>query len=328
MTQSNFDRRQVLAAGAALLAGGSGAFAQSWPSRNVQILVGFGAGGVSDVAARLLAEGLRPLVNQSIVVENKPGASGMIAATAVARSAPDGHTLLSMPGTITIVPSVMKQMPIDVLKELVAITIFATSPNVIVVKADSPYKTLKDLVQEMKQKPPEEFVYASSGIGTTVHLMAGMLERSAGIRMRHVPFRSSAESIQSVLAGQIPIVFSSVNSALPFIQGGNARALAVATKKRSDFLPDVPTFEEQGVAGVQSETWFGLGAPATTPKELVDQIARMSIKVMSDPAMKTRLAALGAQPLDLGPDAARAQMEREVKEFAELAAAMGIKREQ
>lgn len=328
MDRIAIDRRTVLGAGAALLASGGGAVARAWPSRIVQILVGFGAGGVSDVATRLLAEGLRPMIGQSIVIENRAGASGMIAAGVVARSAPDGHMLLGMPGTVTIVPSVMRDLPIDVLKDLDPITIFATSPNVMIVKADAPERDLQAFVAAAKAKPPEDIAYASSGLGTTVHLMAGMVERAAGIRMRHVPFRSSADSIRSVMAGELPLVFSSVNSALPFIQSGAVRALGIATPKRSSFLPDVPTFDEQGLAGVQSDTWFGLAGPAGMPRPLVEEIAGLCDKAMADPAMRARLAALGAEPVGLGPEAARRQMEREVKMFAELAAAMGIRREQ
>ena len=321
------NRRCILGAGAALLATGSGARAQAWPSRNVQILVGFGAGGVSDVATRLLAEGLRPLISQSIVIENRSGASGMIAAGVVARAAPDGHMLLGVPGTITIVPSVINNLPIDVLRDLEPITIYATSPNVLVVRPDFPARNIQEFLAAIRAKPPEDFAYASSGLGTTVHLMAGMIERAANIKMRHIPFRSSAESIRSVIAGELPMVFSSVNSALPFIQAGQVRALAVATEKRTTFLPDVPTFDEQGLAGIRSDTWFGLAGPAGMPRALVEQIAGLCDKVMSQPDMQARFAALGAQPTGLGPDAARAQMEREVKLFAELAAAMGIRKE-
>lgn len=328
MTKWTLTRRSLIGAGAAFALRSGSAYAQAWPNRTIQMLVGFGAGGVTDVAIRLLAEALRPSLSQPIVIENKPGASGMIAAATVARASPDGHVLLGMPGTITIVPSVMRQVPIDVLADLTPICIFATSPNVIIVKADAPQRTLKELVSEIKTKPAEDYLYASSGVGTTVHLMAGMLERAASIRMRHVPFRSSAESIQSVLSGQLPIVFSSLNSALPFIQAGSVRALAVATKARSDFLPNVPTFEEEGISGMQSDTWFGLGAPAGMNKDLVAQIADLTIKAMEDPAIKERLAALGAQSLSLGPAEAMAQMRREVKYFSELAAEMGIKRDQ
>ncbi|MGL4291272.1 MAG: Bug family tripartite tricarboxylate transporter substrate binding protein, partial [Phreatobacter sp.] len=268
-------RRAVLGAGAALLVATTGASAQPWPNRTIQILVGFGAGGVSDVATRLLAEGLRPLISQPIVIENRAGASGMIAAGVVARSAPDGYMLLGVPGTITIVPSVMSNLPIDVLRDLEPITIYATSPNVLVVRPDLPARNLAELLAAIRAKPPEDFAYASSGLGTTVHLMAGMIERAAGIRMRHIPFRSSADSIRSVMAGELPMVFSSVNSALPFIQAGSVRALAVATEKRTTFLPDVPTFDEAGLPGIRSDTWFGLAGPAGMPRALVEQIAAL-----------------------------------------------------
>ncbi|WP_439573926.1 Bug family tripartite tricarboxylate transporter substrate binding protein [Phreatobacter sp.] len=325
MTRTLIDRRTFVGAGAALMAGSRAVHAQAWPSRVVQILIGFGAGGVTDVATRLLAEGLRPLIGQSVVIENRAGASGMIAAGVVSRAAPDGHMLLGVPGTITIVPSIMQNLQIDVLKDLSPITIFATSPNVMIVKADHPARTLQEFIASVKAQPEGHFAYASSGLGTTVHIMAGMLERSTGIRMRHVPFRSSADSLRSVIAGELPLVFSSVNSALPFIQSGTVRALGLASEKRSSFLPDIPTFDEQGVTGMRSDTWFGLAGPAGMPRPLLEQIAGLCDKAMASEGMRARFEALGAEPLGLGPDAARAQMEREVKMFDELTTAMGIK---
>jgi tripartite-type tricarboxylate transporter receptor subunit TctC len=329
MTSHALDRRALLgsAVGVALF-GGSAGGTESWPSRNVQVVVGFGAGGVTDVAIRLLAKELRAVVPKPIVIENRVGASGMIAAAIVARAAPDGHTLLGMPGTITIVPSVLSDVAVDVRKDLQPITIFATSPNVLVVNPDFTAHDVPEFLAILRSKPPNEFAYASSGIGTTVHLMAGMLERSAGIQMRHVPYRSSIDSIRSVMAGELPMVFSSLNSALPFIQDGSVRALAVASEKRSMIVPNVSTFGEAGLKGIISDTWFGLAGPAGLPRPLVDQIATLCANVMSNPTMKDKLAMLGAEPLMVGPDAARAQIERELVSFAELTAAMGIRRDQ
>ena len=328
MIDCTIDRRAFLGAGAALLAiGGSTRAAEAWPAKNVQILIGFGAGGVTDVAIRILAEGLRSRISKPIIIENRAGASGMIAAGMVVRAAPDGYTLLGMPGTITIVPSVLRDLKIDVKRDLQPIAIFATSPNVLVVNPDFPARNLQEFLSTIRSKPPNEFAYASSGLGTTVHLMAGMIERAADIRMRHVPYRSSSDSIQSVMAGQLPMVFSSLNSALPYIQAGSVRPLAVASEKRTMMLPEVPTFEESGLKGIRSDTWFGLAGPAGMPRPLVDQIASLCANVMSEPAMRDRLAALGAEPLGLGPDAARVQIESELAAFSELTAAMGIRPE-
>jgi tripartite-type tricarboxylate transporter receptor subunit TctC len=321
-------RRGLIAGGASLLgaglAGGAKAQHGTWPNRPVRILVGFGAGGVTDVAIRLMAEALRPSLPQPIVIENRAGASGMLAAGIAARAEPDGHVLIAIPGTITIVPAAMKNLPIDVLKDLEPITLFATSPNVMVVHPSFPARTAAEFVAHARARPPEDIAYASSGIGTTVHFMAGMLERAADIRLRHVPYRSSNESIQAVISGEPKVVFSSINSALPHIQSGAVRALGVSSERRSDFLPEVPTFAEQGIQGVLSQTWFGLAGPANMPRPLVERIAGLFNGALRDPALRQRLAALGAEPVGLGPDEFRALMVREVDEFRSLGAAMGL----
>jgi len=319
------DRRTLLVAAASLGLPRLALATDAWPTRNVQILVGFGAGGVTDVAIRLLAEGLRPRLAKPIVIENRAGASGMIAALTVARAAPDGHTLLGMPGTITIAPSVLKDVPLDVRRDLEPITIFATSPNILIVSSGFAARTLQEFLTIVRSKPRDEFAYASSGVGTTVHLMAGMLERAADIKMRHVPFRSSADSIQSVIAGELPAVFSSLNSALPFIQSGLVRALGVATEQRSPLLTDVPTFGEVALNGVISDTWFGLAGPTGIPRPIVDQISGLCAGVMGDASARAKLGALGAEPLNLGPEASRERINRELTAFAELTAAMAIR---
>ncbi len=322
-------RRGALAGGAALfsLARGAAAQGESWPDRPIRILVGFGAGGVTDVAIRLMAEAVRPALSQPIVIENRPGASGMLAAGLVARAAPDGHTLIAIPGTITIVPAAMRNLPIDVLTDLSPISLYATSPNVMVVNPALSARNAAEFVAYARSRPPEDIAYASSGIGTTVHFMAGMLERATGIKMRHIPYRSSNDSIQAVMSGDPKVVFSSINSALPHIRSGAVRALGVASEKRSDFLPEVPTFEEQGIRGVRSETWFGLAGPAGMPRVLVDRIATLFNGALRDPALRQRLAALGAEPVGLGPEDFHALMVREVAEFRSLGAAMGLQPE-
>lgn len=328
MAVSTIDRRTLLGASVALLASRSVAAQAVWPAKNVQILVGFGAGGVTDTATRLLAEGLRQRIAKPILIENRVGATGMIAAATVARAAPDGHTLLGMPGTITIAPSVLSDVTLDVRRELQPITIFATSPNVLIVASNFSAQTLQEFLATVRSKPRDEFAYATSGRGTTVHLMAGMIERSANIKMRMVPFRSSTDSIQSVITGELPMVFSSLNSALPFIQSGVVRALGVASERRTPILPNVPTFEEAGLMDVRSDTWFGLAGPAGMPRHVLDQIAGLCAAVMAEPAMLERLAVLGAEPLLLGPDAAQNQIDRELTAFSDLTKVMGIHRDQ
>ena len=324
-------RRTLLAATLATPALAKPVLAQSnteWPDRPVRILIGFGAGGVSDVATRLLLEGLRPRLPGSVfVVENRSGASGMVAAALVARAAPDGYALLGAPGTIAIVPSMMKTQQIDVLKDLAPINLFATSPNVLVVHPDFPARTVAEFVAHVKAKPKDELAYAHSGIGTTVQLMMGMVTQATGLSLRDIPYRSSNESIAACVAGQVPMVASSTNSALSFIQAGQVRALAVASPRRSSFLPDVPTFAESGLPSVLSDTWFGLFAPPATDPALVQRISTLCDQVMADPAMRQRFALLGAEPVGLGPAAFAALMAREVASFRTLTRQMGLQPE-
>lgn len=318
------DRRALLGAAAALIGSRRGLQAAQWPSRTLSILVGFGAGGVLDVLVRILADELRKDTGQPVVVENRPGASGMLAAGLVARAEPDGHTLLAMSGTITIAPALMKDLQIDVRRDLAPITLFATSPNVLVVRPDFPARTVAAFLAAVRAKPAGEFAYATSGRGTTVHFMAGMLEQSAAISMRHIPFRSLADSIRAVIGGDLPIAFSSINSALPFIAAGQVRAIGVASDTRSDFVPATETFAEAGIGGVLSDTWFGLAGGARLDPALVETIHARCAAVMTKPGIRERLAALGAVPLDTTPAVTKAQFDREVADFARLAARMNL----
>jgi tripartite-type tricarboxylate transporter receptor subunit TctC len=198
---------------------------------------------------------------------------------------------------------------------------------VLIVNNAVPARDLASFLALVRSKPPEEMAYSSSGIGTTVHFFASRIERAADIRMRHIPYRSSNESITAVVAGDVPIGVSAVNSALPHIQSGAVRAIAIGSPQRSTFLPDVPTFAEQGLPGFRSDTWIGLMGPAGMAPGLVSRIAELSTRAMADPTMRQRLALLGAEPVGLGPAEFRQLIGREVREYRELAAAIGIQPE-
>jgi tripartite-type tricarboxylate transporter receptor subunit TctC len=280
------------------------------------------------VATRLLLEGLRARLPGSVfVVENRGGASGMLAAALVARAPPDGHALLGAPGTITIVPSMMKNQQIDVLQDLKPISLFATSPNVLVVHPEFPARSVAEFIAHVKAQPKDELAYAHSGIGTTVQLMMGMVTRATGVSLRDIPYRSSNESIAACVAGQVPMVASSTNSALSFIQAGQVRALAVASPRRSSFLPEVPTFAASGFPDILSETWFGLFGPPGLDTALVQRIATLCDEVMADAEMRQRFAILGAEPVGLGPFAFGELMAREVARFRILTQQMGLQAE-
>jgi tripartite-type tricarboxylate transporter receptor subunit TctC len=299
--------------------------AQGTSGQPIKILVGFGAGGVTDVIARIFADELKPKLNRTIIVENRPGASGTIATRQAAEAAPDGDTLIMIPGTHTIIPA-MRKLPYDPVNGLAAVTLIASAPNLLVVRSDSPYKTLDDLIKDAKAHPGT-LGYASSGVGTTVHFMGIMLETQAGITLNHVPFKSSGESVQAVLGGHIPMSFSALNQALPQIKAGKLRALAIATAKRSSSVPDVPTFDEAGVSGIRSDTWIGLAAPAKTPAKIIKTLDENVQAIMKTPAVDEKIKALGADPVGLGPSEFQALIKDEIEKFETLARKAKLKRE-
>lgn len=218
----------------------------------MKIMVGFGAGGVSDVLARIYAEEFKKRLNKTVIVENRAGGSGTIATAMVSRAEPDGNTLIMVPGTHTIIPALQK-LDFDPKTALTPINLIASAPNLLIVRADAKYQDVKSLVEDAKANPGA-LAYGTSGVGTTVHFMAVILENAAGIKLNHIPYKSSGESVQAVVGGHIPMAFSALNSALPAIQSKQVRVLAIASEKRSGLLPDVPTFVEAGYKDVKSDT--------------------------------------------------------------------------
>jgi tripartite-type tricarboxylate transporter receptor subunit TctC len=299
--------------------------AQASSPQPIKLLVGFGAGGVTDVIARLFAEELRTRLDRTIVVENRPGASGTIATRQVAESAPDGNTLIMIPGTHTIIPA-MRKLPYDTATALAPITLIASAPNLLVVRSDSPYKTVQDLIKDAKAHPGA-LAYASSGVGTTVHFMGIMIESQTGISLNHVPFKSSGESVQAVLGGHAPMSLSALNQALPLIQAGSLRALAIASAKRSSLVPDVPTFDEAGIPDIRSDTWIGLAAPAKTPAETINLLNKNVQDILKVADVQEKIKALGADPVGLGPAEFDAVIKRELAKFEKLARKANLPRE-
>ncbi|MBL8384302.1 MAG: tripartite tricarboxylate transporter substrate binding protein [Burkholderiales bacterium] len=318
---------RVLAA-AILVATGAGAAAQeAFPARPVRLVVGFGAGGITDVLARVLAAELPKVWGQPVVVENRPGASGVIGAELVARAAPDGHVLLMAPGTHTIVPGLRKQMPYDAVRDFTAITLLASAPNMLVVHAETPYRSLGDYLAAAKARPGE-VAYATSGIGTTVHIAGERLAHLAGVRFNHIPYKSSSQSIEAVVAGQVVSSWSAVNSALPHIRSGRVRPLAVAAEKRSSFAPDVPTFDELGVKGMKSDTWLGVLGPAGMPPALAARINADLVRLLARPDIRERVLGLGAEPVaGIELEKYAALLREEVDGFAAIIRAANIKAE-
>ena len=280
--------------GAALVAAalGTAPASAAWPDQPVKVIVPFAPAGPTDVMARLIAQKLSESLKQQFYVENHPGAGGNIGMMAVARSAPDGYTILVASSSFTVNPSLYAKNPYDAFKDFLPITLAAASPNILVVNADVPAKTVKELVDLLKANP-SKYSIANPGVGTTPQLAAELFKLTNKLETASVPFGGAGPAIQSAVGGHTPVAFSALPPAAPQVQGGKLRALAVTSAKRSAALPDVPTLAEAGFKGQESETMQGLFVPAGTPKDLVDLLNKEIVKVMALPDVKEKCAQLG-----------------------------------
>ncbi|HPG78314.1 MAG TPA: tripartite tricarboxylate transporter substrate binding protein [Piscinibacter sp.] len=274
------------------------AVAQEWPAKPIRIVVPFAAGGTSDILARALGERLQAALKQTVIIDNKAGAGGVIGADSVAKSAPDGTTFLL--GTIAshaINPVLNPKMPYDAAKDFAPVILLGSISNVLLVGADQPYRNVKELIAAVKAKPGMPF--ASAGQGSSQHMSGEAFRLLAGVELTHVPYKGSAPAIQDVIGGQIPMSFETATVALPHIQSGKVRALAVTSAKRSKVLPDTPTLQEAGVAGFDVSSWQALYAPAGTPAAIVKRLNAEIEKIIAEPEMKARMDGLG---LDHSPN--------------------------
>jgi tripartite-type tricarboxylate transporter receptor subunit TctC len=268
------------------------AAAQDFPTRPVHLIVPFPPGGGTDALARIMAPFLTKAWGEPIIVENKPGASGHIGAEAVAASPPDGHTLL-MSSTASLTPkNVDKFAPV---------TLVSASPYVVVVNPKVPARTIGELVAYAK-KNPGKLTFGSSGTGAASHLAGELFKSMAGVEMLHVPYKGTGQAVTDLLAGQIDVMFAPGETVMPHVKAGTLQALAVTSAHRATALPDLPTVSESGVPGYEAIGWFGLLAPAATPKALVERISRDANRVLADPEVHSRLLALGAEPSGDTPD--------------------------
>lgn len=275
------------------------AHAQTYPDKAVRIMVGASPGGGTDILARMLAEKLAPSLKQSVVVENRPGASNTIAAEMTARAPADGTTLLLATNTGQAVAPHLLKLKYDPLKDLQAIGLVAIMPNVLVVSSSSPIKSVKDLLAAMAAKPGG-FKYASSGIGSTQHVGGEAFGLVTNTKSTHIPYKGSSQAHIDVISGEVDIMFDSTSSAMGQIKAGKFRALAVASAKRSSELPDVPTLAEQGVKGADVSTWYGLFVTAGTPKPVVDRLNAELSRDLTLPDVQTRIKGLGGEITVMG----------------------------
>jgi tripartite-type tricarboxylate transporter receptor subunit TctC len=321
-------RRAALRAGAlALGAAGFGrrAAGAGYPDRPVRIVVPFAPGGPSDLTARLMSVKLGEALGQTFFVENRAGAGSNLGTAAVARSAPDGYTLLVTSSAFVVNPGLYKQVPYDPAKDFAPVTELDTSPNVFIATPGSGITSVAQLVARAKAAP-DALSYASAGIGTTPHLAGELLKIAAGIKITHVPYPGAGPAMQSVLSDTVPLMCASLPGAHPSILAGTVRTLAVTGAQRWYDMPDVPTMLELGYAGFVSDTFHSLLAPAGTPPEIVDRLARASLDALNEPAFHERLRTLGFEVIAKGPDGLRRRIADEVPRFRDLIAKAGIER--
>lgn len=266
-----------------------------WPAKPIRIVVPFAAGGTSDVLARTLGAQLQASLKQTVLIENKAGAGGVIGADSVAKAAPDGYTLLL--GTIAthaINPALLPKMPYNAAKDFAPVMLLGSISNVLLVGPDQPFKSVKDVVAAAKARPGS-LQFASAGQGTSQHLSGETFKLLAGVDLTHVPYKGSAPAIQDVMGGQIPMSFETALVALPQIKAGKVRALAVTSAKRSAVLPEVPTMQEAGIANFDVASWQALYAPAGTPPAIVNKLNAELAKIVAQPDTKTRIDGLGLE---------------------------------
>lgn len=317
-THPTISRRRITQAIALTLAiSGGSAMAQAWPSRPISLIVPFPAGGTTDVLARALAQPLAQVLGQPVVVESKPGAGATIGANFVAKADPDGYTLLMGAVHHTIATSVYKKLTYDFAKDLAPVTTVALVPNVLVVNASTSAKTVAELVTMIKAEPGK-FAYGSNGNGTAQHLIGTQFQSVTGTQLIHTPYRGSAPLTTDLLGGQILMSFDTVTPVLPHIKAGKLRPLAVTTAKRSAALPDVPTLEEVGMKDFNIGTWFGVLAPAATPKDVVNRLNTEMVKIIQSPEFRARMAEIGAEPVGDSSEQMAKQIASETAKFATL----------
>jgi tripartite-type tricarboxylate transporter receptor subunit TctC len=300
--------------------------AQDYPSRPVKIVVPFGAGGPADVYSRVLAQHLSDALKQPFVVEDRPGAGSIIGTDAVAKSAPDGYTLLAMSNTHTTNESLVANKPFQLMRDFVPVAGINYSDLVMVVHPSVPAKDLKEFIAYAKANPGK-LNYASSGAGTPYHMAGELFKAMSGTDMVHVPHKASGEMRNSVIGGHVQMAFDAITTMAPNVKAGQVRALGTSAAKRSSVLPDVPTVAEAGVAGYESTIWLGIMAPAGTPKAIVDKLNAEIVKAVNRPDVKEAWDKQGAVPLVMSPAEFDAYLRKDIEKWAQVVKTAGLKAE-
>jgi len=305
----------LLLAALAVAAGSLGAQAQTYPTRTIRLVAPYAPGGIADIAARLIGQKLTEALGQQVVVENRPGANGFLGVTAVSRAAPDGYTLLvATAGDLTINPALFKTIPYDVQRDLVPITMLSDTPTVLATNADSPYKSVADVLKAAKAKPGELGI-ATPGIGSINQLAFEWMGLGTGTKFLHVPYKGGAPAATSLAGGDVPFGVLAISSVTPFLQNGRIRVVAVTTAKRSSFDPEWPTLQEGGVPDVNVSNWTCLMAPKGTPQAIIDKLHDEVVRILAMPDIKERFAAGGATTVPTTAAELDARITRETAAF-------------
>ncbi len=299
-------------------------FAQDYPARPIRLVVASSPGGASDILARMLAQKLSEELGQQVVVDNRGGASGVIGTDIVAKAVPDGYTLLIIQPSLTINPSMIRKLPYDAVRDFAPVSLVVDAAQIMTVNPAVPAKNVKELIALAKAKPGE-LMFGSPGVGTSPHLVAELFKLTAGVDMPQVLFKGSGMAFISLMSGEVSVAFSTVLSALPHVKSGKMRALGVTSPKRVAVVPDVPTIAESALPGFDTSQWFGILAPARTPRPIIDRLYQALLRGSSSPDVKERLMAQGVDVVNRKPEEFAAVIKRELVQWAKVIKAAGIK---
>ncbi len=315
--------KSALAIGCLTLLAGGFAHAQNFPLKPVRLVSGFPAGGANDYHARVLAQKLTEFFNQSVIVENRGGAGGTIAADAIAKAAPDGYNLLMGFGSLAVAPSVYEKLPFDVIKDFTPVSLACRIQNVLVVPSALPAKNVKELIALAKAHPGK-MNYASSGTGATPHLSAEMFKSLAKVDIAHIPYKGDTPAFVDLLAGQVDMMITVVQSTLVHIESGKLRPLAVTGNHRTASLPKVPTMQEAGLPGYELTSWFGVMGPPNLPRELLDRLNSAVVKAVAQKDVQDKFVAGGSEPESSTPEQFAQLIRDDIAKFARVVKAAGI----
>ena len=325
LTRKNMKQLTIVAHGLAIAAllGAMDAAAQAYPSRPIRLVVPQSAGGSTDLIARIVSQRMGDALDQTIVVDNRPGAGSINGTDMVAKSNPDGYTLLAVAGSFTINPALRKQLPFDPIRDFEAVTLVATLPHIVITHPSVPAKSIGDLIALAKARPGD-INYATSGIATSTHMAAELFMHLSGTKMTHIPYKGGAPSIVAMIAGQCQVNFAAISTAIPHVRSGKVRALAVSSAKRSKAAPEFPTIAEAGVRGYEHTSWVGFLAPAKTPRPVISRLSSEAVKAVNAPDIKATLLRDGLESAGTTPAEFAADIKAQIARWKGVVKAAGM----